>query len=54
MGYFIYDILISEYYGYNSLAMTLHHIGSIMGTGVIFYLQHCASEAMGKLYVLSF
>jgi len=36
MAYFIYDSVISEYYGYNALPMTLHHVGALVGTGAVF------------------
>lgn len=44
-AYFLYDTIISEYYGYNTLPMSLHHATVLIGTTmVIFWYQKYASE----------
>jgi hypothetical protein len=52
-AYFFYDTVISEYYGYNTLPMTLHHATVLIGTGmIIFYYKQCASEVSYSLAII--
>jgi len=50
LAYFIYDTLISEYHRYNTLPMTLHHIGALLCAGSVFIQNSGGSElAFGLL-----
>jgi len=44
LAYFIYDSLISEYYRYNTLPMTLHHVGALLAAGSVIYYNKSGSE----------
>jgi len=51
MAYFIYDTIISEYYGYNTLPMTFHHIGALVGTGTVFFSGTSGAELAYTLFI---
>jgi len=52
-AYFLYDTIISEIKGYNTLPMTLHHATVLIGTGmIIFYYKAYASEISYALAVI--
>jgi hypothetical protein len=44
LSYFIYDTLISEYYRYNTLPMTFHHLTTLGVVGFAVVLQKGANE----------
>jgi len=50
MAYFIYDTIISEYKGYNTMPMKLHHFGAIISTFTVFYLGTCGNELSAVLF----
>jgi hypothetical protein len=50
LAYFSSDMIISIYYGYMSVALGLHHIGSIICTATVFFAQAGGAEvAVGIL-----
>jgi hypothetical protein len=44
LAYFSSDMIISIVYGYMSAPLALHHIGSILCTGTVFFVQAGGSE----------
>lgn len=49
--YFCYDTIISEYHRYNTLAMTLHHIGAVTSCAIIFFTGANGVEFLASLFI---